>query len=502
MQIETEMAALRRLACALTSDADAADDLVQDTLLAAIRHPPDESTSVRPWLATVLRRRRISLLRSAHREASRLAALPERESTRSPEAAQVMRELAEEVASLSDDDQRLLELRFGNGCSAAECAARLGREASTVRTQLSRTLQRLRTRLDRRDGGRQSWMPALVALGQGGDRYVALPLAIGPSSLGLGAVFAATTLWLGAAMPNGCGSTIDTASAEPSARSQPDDAPAGQATRASAPANHGWSAALPFAMGGPDPDDDDDVTKWGAAPEQENAEGAVHPLLALSMGMRGMYARTGRCRTSGGTGSARVSLTVRFDPDGSTVFERVDFSKVKKIEPDELECMRQTISARELQIRRVDVTMIGFPAETTLELMRVVDLTINAEGEVEIRQVDDYPRLSILKRGHHDEVRRAVAACGEGEVVVDLVFDPKTFLLVSAEAHGEHATSEQGRCVVAAVEPHVDTTDYYEPRTPEDSRLRCTFGVDSGPAGPFACKPTGPLAASAPKPVE
>src|SRR5690606_23864875 len=58
MDIQSETLALRRLARALTADDATADDLVQDTWVAALRNPPGEDRPVRPWLSTVMRNRR------------------------------------------------------------------------------------------------------------------------------------------------------------------------------------------------------------------------------------------------------------------------------------------------------------------------------------------------------------------------------------------------------------------------------------------------------------
>src|SRR5512140_3109750 len=46
---------LRRLALRLVGDADVADDLVQETWIAAVRRSPEARDSLRPWLAKVLR---------------------------------------------------------------------------------------------------------------------------------------------------------------------------------------------------------------------------------------------------------------------------------------------------------------------------------------------------------------------------------------------------------------------------------------------------------------
>ena len=49
---------LRGLAAVVAADVDDADDLVQETLLAAWAKPPDDGdVSVRPWLGAVLRNR-------------------------------------------------------------------------------------------------------------------------------------------------------------------------------------------------------------------------------------------------------------------------------------------------------------------------------------------------------------------------------------------------------------------------------------------------------------
>src|SRR6185369_16960063 len=45
----------RRLARGLTGHDAAADDVLQDTWLAALRHPPDARQPLRSWLGTVVR---------------------------------------------------------------------------------------------------------------------------------------------------------------------------------------------------------------------------------------------------------------------------------------------------------------------------------------------------------------------------------------------------------------------------------------------------------------
>jgi RNA polymerase sigma factor (sigma-70 family) len=123
MNMQSETLALRRLARALTADEAAAADLVQDTWVAALRHPPDEDRPVRPWLSTVLRNRHGSLLRSRSREQARLEAAMPAEVSPSALQLQVTRQLVEEIAELSERDRDLIVLRYWEGLSTVECAA-------------------------------------------------------------------------------------------------------------------------------------------------------------------------------------------------------------------------------------------------------------------------------------------------------------------------------------------------------------------------------------------
>src|SRR3954452_10596035 len=79
---------VRRLAGALVQGEDA-HDLAQETLLAALRRPPDVDRPVRPWLGTVLG----NMVRTARRGATRRRAREQqqaRESARTAPSAEVM----------------------------------------------------------------------------------------------------------------------------------------------------------------------------------------------------------------------------------------------------------------------------------------------------------------------------------------------------------------------------------------------------------------------------
>jgi RNA polymerase sigma-70 factor (ECF subfamily) len=160
---------LRALARRLVQDAAAADDVIQEACLAALRRPPPGDVSVRRWLAAVVRnlsmRRRRTEARRHRRE--RAAAKPEavRHAVETVERAEIHRALLDELLALEEPYRTALLLRFVDGCTHAEIASRLSVARGTVSARLSRGLKLLRGRLDRRFGGSAAWCIALLALG-------------------------------------------------------------------------------------------------------------------------------------------------------------------------------------------------------------------------------------------------------------------------------------------------------------------------------------------------
>ncbi len=160
---------LRRLARELVRDPGAADDLVQDTWLAALRARPDLGRPLRPWLARVMRNGATQRQRAAAGRSARESRVAR------PEAVPCARELVERaelqqvlvgaVLSLPEPYRKTLLLRFYEGLGPMQIAAALGLPTATVRTHLHRGLQRLREKLDRENGGdRKTWVLMLQPL--------------------------------------------------------------------------------------------------------------------------------------------------------------------------------------------------------------------------------------------------------------------------------------------------------------------------------------------------
>jgi RNA polymerase sigma-70 factor (ECF subfamily) len=142
-----------------------ADDLVQETWLAALRRPPERGRPAQPWLAAVARRIAGRLLGA--RGATAPGGDPQGDAPSSAELLarlETEARLAREVAALDEPFRRTVLLRYHEGLSAAEIARRDGVPAGTVRWRLKRGLDALRARLDRDYGDRRSWAVVLASL--------------------------------------------------------------------------------------------------------------------------------------------------------------------------------------------------------------------------------------------------------------------------------------------------------------------------------------------------
>ncbi len=145
---------IRRLARSLVADGAAAEDLVQDTWVAALSHRPDLDRSLRPWLATALRNFARKAARRRATEALPEASAAERvDPEELCEQLESERLLTRELARLEEPFRSTLLLRYFRGLEPIEIARRQETPPGTVRWRIQQGLQRLRRRLDERCGG-------------------------------------------------------------------------------------------------------------------------------------------------------------------------------------------------------------------------------------------------------------------------------------------------------------------------------------------------------------
>ena len=175
---------VRALAARLARDQAEAEDLSQDTLAAALAHPPREAGPLRPWLGRVLgnllRSRRRAERRRSDREAlaAGWAAAERSRAEAGPPAGEGaaglleqlerQRVLADLVATLDEPYRSAILARYYRGETAAQIARRTGQPAGSVRSQLARGRQLLRERLVRREGG-DAARALLLAASRGPD---------------------------------------------------------------------------------------------------------------------------------------------------------------------------------------------------------------------------------------------------------------------------------------------------------------------------------------------
>jgi RNA polymerase sigma-70 factor, ECF subfamily len=146
--LEPLIPALRRFARALTRDAEIADDLVQDTLVRALRgehlfHGGD----LRTWLFTIL----LNLDRNRRRGLARrpvLAVIEEVEPPGAPGSDGSARDISRGLGLLPVEQREVLLLVTLEGMSYREAAETQGVPIGTIMSRLSRARTALRAHLD------------------------------------------------------------------------------------------------------------------------------------------------------------------------------------------------------------------------------------------------------------------------------------------------------------------------------------------------------------------
>src|SRR6185503_17221474 len=157
---------LRELARQLVNDPGTAEDLAQETWLAALAS--GEIRFLPGWLATVVRRlsrdERRGTERRDQREqiVARPEALPATADLLAREEAR--RRVVAALLALDEPLRTTLVLRFLEELPPRAVAARMGVPVETVRSRTRRGLEVLRERLDRSFGDRESWCAGLVPL--------------------------------------------------------------------------------------------------------------------------------------------------------------------------------------------------------------------------------------------------------------------------------------------------------------------------------------------------
>ena len=146
-RIEAAIPALRRYARALTRDAETADDIVQDTLVRALRsehlfHGGD----TRAWLYTILTNLNRNRLRSLSRRPTLTLIKDEDATTSGSESGG--RDIVRALDELAEDQRSALLLVVLEGLTYREVAEVQGVPIGTVMSRLSRARTQIKAYLD------------------------------------------------------------------------------------------------------------------------------------------------------------------------------------------------------------------------------------------------------------------------------------------------------------------------------------------------------------------
>lgn len=149
--------AVFRLAYLLLGDADDANDVAQETFIRAFRSLEqfDDERPLRPWLLQIAR----NLARNRQRAAGRYLAALRRwfDADRAPTPTRVealtarqmeAERLWQAIARLKVQDQEVIYLRYFLELSVADTASTLGVADGTVKSRLSRALERLQRTIE------------------------------------------------------------------------------------------------------------------------------------------------------------------------------------------------------------------------------------------------------------------------------------------------------------------------------------------------------------------
>ena len=150
--VQTHQQAVFRLAYLLLGDPDDAEDIAQETFLRAWNHLKrfDQTRPLKPWLLSIT----ANLARNRRRSAGRYLAALTRAFRDEPTPASVedkstqymeANDLWKAVQNLREPDQQVVYLRYFMDLSVAETANVLQVAEGTVKSRLSRALEKLRS---------------------------------------------------------------------------------------------------------------------------------------------------------------------------------------------------------------------------------------------------------------------------------------------------------------------------------------------------------------------
>lgn len=251
LQVVEHARFLQRLVRSIVSDEHAADDVAQETWLAAHASPPRDSAFVAGWFARVARRLMGRMRRGERRRVAREQAVARTEQIGSTVQAvsheETLRIVTQAVLALDDPYRSAVMMRYYEELAPEEIARRCEVPVATVRSRLQRAKEKLRERLTVRLGPdlhqALAWfggIPAGAAASTAAAATGAVATTIGAKLVLCGGVVVAVgaALWIGGAAgsrPVHDGSNAAPAAAQTAEKPAEPAAPVAARDRESAP---------------------------------------------------------------------------------------------------------------------------------------------------------------------------------------------------------------------------------------------------------------------------
>ncbi len=171
---------LRRLARDLVGDPHAADDAVQEVMLAALERPPRHDANLHGWLAAVLKnlvsKRSRAHVRRAHHEQEAARTSARRNETLPAESEATVRSVTQAVLALEEPYRSTVLMRYFEELAPSAIAERQSVPVATVKSRLQRALEMLRARMERERGS--SWTAGLIGLAWPAAVSHSIPIAV------------------------------------------------------------------------------------------------------------------------------------------------------------------------------------------------------------------------------------------------------------------------------------------------------------------------------------
>jgi RNA polymerase sigma factor (sigma-70 family) len=171
---------LRAVAHNLVRDPWRAEDVAQETLLAALAAPPpnvSDTKSLRAWLGRVAFNLAHLGARSAARQRAREIRVARREAqpgvSEELEGAATVRTVGAAIATLDEPERSAIRMRYFEGCSTSDIASHLGISELAARKRLWRARNKLRQSLERGARRADFWAGLWLLRGKGVSRAVA-----------------------------------------------------------------------------------------------------------------------------------------------------------------------------------------------------------------------------------------------------------------------------------------------------------------------------------------